>query len=84
MVTETLWTVPPFNATAPPSSPPAPRPRVRGLRLPVLPSWPLLAQLAGAGAALWGVWAQFGGPVAGMVGGAAAVAVGALREAGKI
>ena len=84
MVTETLWTVPPFNGAASPPPPPAPRPRIRGLRLPALPSWPLLAQVGGGAAALWGVWAQFGGPVAGMVGGIAAVAVGALREAGKI
>lgn len=61
-----------------------PRTRVRGLRLPVLPSWPLVAQVAGAVAALTGVWQEWGSPVALMVGGVAAVLVGALREAGKI
>lgn len=63
---------------------PAPRPRVRGLRLPVLPSWPLTVQVAGAVAAVAGVWQEWGSPVALMVGGVAAVLVGALREAGKI
>lgn len=58
--------------------------RLRGLSLPVLPSWPLVAQVAGGGAALAGVWLRFGVPVALIVGGAALVLVGMLREAGKI
>ena len=60
------------------------RPRVRGLRMPVLPSWPLVAQVGGAVASLAGVWQEWGSPVALIVGGVAAVVVGALREAGKI
>lgn len=60
------------------------RPRVRGLRIPVLPSWPLVAQVVGGIAALSGVWQEWGSPVALMVGGVAAVVVGALREAGKV
>lgn len=58
--------------------------KLRGARIPVLPSWTLLAQVGGTAAALWGTWAQFGAPVAGIVGGIAAVVVGALSEAGKI
>lgn len=61
-----------------------PRPRVRGLRLPALPSWPLTAQVVGAISALWGVDHEWGAGVAAIVGGVAAVLVGALREAGKI
>jgi hypothetical protein len=61
-----------------------PRRRLRGLSLPVLPSWPLVAQVLGGGAALWGTYLEFGRPVALMVGGVAAVLVGTLREAGKI
>jgi hypothetical protein len=61
-----------------------PRRRVRGLRMPVLPSGAWLAQVGGALASLGGVYMQFGGAVTLMVGGVAAVVVGALREAGKV
>jgi hypothetical protein len=63
---------------------PRPRRRLRGLALPVLPSWPLVAQVAGAVVAEVGVWQEWGRPVALIVGGVAAVAVGMLREAGRI
>lgn len=62
----------------------ASRPRVRGLGLPALPSWPLVAQVVGGAGALVGVWQEWGSPVALMVGGVAAVVVGALREAGRV
>ena len=61
-----------------------PRRRVRGLRLSVLPSAPLLAQVAGGGAALAGVWLTWGASIALIAGGVAAAVLGALREAGKL
>jgi hypothetical protein len=61
-----------------------PRRRVRGLRMPVLPSWPLVAQVGGGIAALVGVYQEWGSPAALMAGGAAAVVVGMLREAGRV
>lgn len=61
-----------------------PRRRARGLRLTVLPSWPLLGQVGGAVAAGAGVWHLFGWGWTALVGGAAAVVVGMLREGGKI
>jgi hypothetical protein len=63
---------------------PVPRRRLRGVRLTALPSWPLAAQVLGGVGGLAGVWHQWGWSVAAMVGGAIAVAVGALREGGKI
>jgi len=71
---------------------PQPARRLRGLRPPVLPSGPLLAQLSGALAVLVGLYllvAALASPVIGLavtliVGGVAATALGALREAGKI
>jgi hypothetical protein len=58
--------------------------RVRGLRLPVLPSGTLLAQLAGGAAVLWGTYMTWGLGRTLIVGGIAAVVLGALKEAGKI
>lgn len=62
------------------------RARVRGLRMPSVkvPSWPLLAQVGGAFATLGGVYLEWGTGVTMIVGGLAAVVVGALREAGKV
>lgn len=58
--------------------------RVRGLRFPVLPSGTLLAQLGGGLATLAGVYLAAGIAITLIVGGVAAVVLGALREAGKI
>lgn len=60
------------------------RRRIPGLRMPALPSSPLLAQLAGGASALGGVYLAWGGAATMIVGGIAAVVLGALREAGKI
>ena len=60
-------------------------PRVlRGLRVPVLPSGPLLAQCLGAGALTAGMFLQFGAAVTLIVAGAAGAVLGALKEAGRI
>jgi hypothetical protein len=75
------WTRKSLQAVPDPATP---RRRARGLSLPVLPSWPLVAQVLGGTAALCGVWLRFGVPVALIVGGVALVLVGMLREAGKI
>jgi len=84
----THYSFPPatLDVPAPPvEEPPAPpRPRLRGLRFPALPSGPLLAQLGGAVAALAGVYMTWGTGVALIVGGVAGAALGALREAGKV
>lgn len=68
-----------------PAMPAVERPRVklRAFRFPAV-SATLLAQLGGGGAALTGVWMQWGVPVLLMVGGVAVTVLGALREAGKI
>lgn len=71
----------------PPGQPKVPkvkRRRVRGLRVTALPSWPLLAQAGGGISALSGVYLQFGGAVTLIVGGVVALALGTLREAGRI
>jgi hypothetical protein len=60
-----------------------PRIRLRAFRFPAVPMT-LLAQLGGGGAALTGVYLQWGIAVLLMVGGAAAVVLGMLREADKI
>jgi hypothetical protein len=60
------------------------RRRIHGLRMPALPTWPLLAQLGGGAGALYGIWGQWGLNVMLIVGGSAAVVIGALREAGKV
>jgi hypothetical protein len=62
----------------------AARPRLRGLRMPALPSWPLLAQMAGGLSTLGGVYLAWGTAVTMIVGGIGAAAIGALREAGKV
>jgi hypothetical protein len=64
--------------------PTPPRRRVRGLRMPVLPSGAWLAQVGGAVTALAGAYLQFGLAATLIAGGVASVAVGALREAGKV
>lgn len=60
------------------------RRRLRGLRMPALPTGAWLAQVGGGMSALLGVHLQFGAAVALMVGGVAALVLGALREAGKV
>lgn len=60
-----------------------PRLRLRGLRFPAVPAT-LLTQLGGAGAALTGVYLQWGVSVLLMVGGVAATVLAALREADRI
>lgn len=60
-----------------------PRVKLRAFRFPAV-SATLLAQLGGGGAALTGVYMQWGTAVLLMVGGVAATVLGALREAGKI
>lgn len=64
--------------------PRAARRRIPGLRMPALPSGPLLAQVCGGVGALGGVYLQWGGAITMIVGGVAAVVLGALREAGKV
>lgn len=61
-----------------------PRRRVRGLRFPVLPSGAWLAQAGGGAATLLGAYLAFGIAVTLIIGGVAAVVLGALREAGKV
>jgi hypothetical protein len=61
----------------------APR-RLRGLRMPVIPTGSWLAQVGGGVAALVGTYLQFGLAVTLIAGGLAAVVLGTLREAGKI
>jgi hypothetical protein len=80
-VTTATWDAPTETLTA---VKPAKRARLRGLRVPALPSWPLLAQLAGGASTLGGVYLQFGAGVTMIVGGIAATALGMLRESGKI
>ena len=62
----------------------SPRRRLRGLRLSALPSWPLAAQVLGAAGMLGGVYLKFGLAITLIVGGVVAVAVGMLREGGRI
>lgn len=61
-----------------------PRRRLRGLRAPVLPSGPLLAQLLGGVGALVGLYVEFGSAVTLIAGGITSVVLGALREGGRI
>lgn len=58
--------------------------RLRGLRMPALPTGAWLAQVGGGIGALFGSYLQFGLPLTMIIGGVAAVVLGALREAGKI
>jgi len=60
------------------------RRKLRGLRMPVLPTGAWLAQVCGGLGSLAGSYLQFGLPITLIIGGAAAVVLGALREAGKI
>jgi hypothetical protein len=62
----------------------APPRRLRGLRMPVIPTGSWLAQVGGGVAALVGTYLQFGLAVTLIAGGLAAVVLGTLREAGKI
>jgi hypothetical protein len=78
--TEQLWTLP---GELPPVKPHRRR-RVRGLRLTAVPSGPLTAQVAGAVAAMVGVCLLWGLAVTLLAGGVACVALGALKEAGRV
>jgi hypothetical protein len=62
----------------------APKPRIRGLSMPALPSWPLVAQVTGGIATLSGVYLEWGSAITLITGGVAAVVLGALRESGRI
>jgi hypothetical protein len=62
----------------------APRRRMRGIRITAVPSWPLLSQFGGGAAVLGGVFLLWGVAVTLIVGGVVAVALGTLREGGKI
>lgn len=64
--------------------PQPPRRQLYGLRFPVIPTWPLLAQVGGSAATLTGVYLAAGIAVTLIIGGVAAVVLGALREAGKV
>lgn len=64
-----------------------PRParrRIPALRMPALPSAPLMAQVCGGLSTLGGVYAAWGVAATMIVGGVAALVLGALREAGKV
>lgn len=63
---------------------PQPRPRVRGLAIRSLPTWPNAMQWAGGGAALAGVYLAWGLAVTLIVGGLGAAVLGMLKEGGKI
>jgi hypothetical protein len=71
---------PSLRVAAPPRQP---RARVEPLRFPTLPAT-LLVQLGGGAATLAGVYMVLGLGVMLIVGGLAAVVLGALREAGRI
>jgi hypothetical protein len=60
------------------------RRRLRGLRMPVIPSATLLTQLGGGLATLTGVYLAAGLAITLIAGGVTAALLGALREAGKI
>lgn len=83
VLAEERYTVPDWaaEATAPVK---VARRRARGLRLSVLPSWPLLSQMGGGAAVLSGVYLLWGVAITLIVGGVVAVALGMLREGGKI
>lgn len=61
-----------------------PRRKTRALRLTVIPSFHTIAQLAGAGLALYGTYLKFGTAVTLIAAGVLVVAVSMLREGGKI
>lgn len=64
---------------------PAPaRRRLRGLRMPVIPSGTLLTQLGGGLATFTGVYLAAGLAITLIAAGVTAAVLGALREAGKI
>jgi hypothetical protein len=58
--------------------------RARGLRITAVPGAAAAAQWLGGVAALLGVYLQWGAAVTLILGGAAAVVLGMLREGGKI
>lgn len=58
--------------------------RLPGLRMPVLPSGPLLAQVGGGVATLAGLYLLAGLSITLIAGGVVATVLGALREAKKI
>lgn len=63
---------------------PVVRRRVKGLRVTAVPSWPLLAQVGGAATTGLGVYMAWGIAATLILVGVGAVALGALREGGKI
>jgi hypothetical protein len=65
-------------------APVMPKPRIRGLSLPAIPSWPLVAQVTGGIATLSGVYMEWGSAITLITGGVAAVVLGMLKEADKI
>lgn len=69
---------------APTTAHPVVRRRVRGLRITAVPSWPLLAQIGGAATTHLGVYLAWGLAATLILAGVSAVALGALREGGKI
>lgn len=60
------------------------RRRLPGLRITAVPGWPLLSQVGGAGMTLVGVHQAWGWAATLILAGVSAVALGALREGGKI
>jgi hypothetical protein len=60
------------------------RRRIPGLRMPALPSWPLLAQAGGGAGVLVAVHGWWGWTATIMVASVAAIVLGTLREAGKV
>lgn len=75
---DTSW----LNGQARPAE--APRRRLRGLRMPVIPSGTLLTQLGGGLATFTGVYLAAGLAITLIAAGVTAAVLGALREAGKI
>jgi hypothetical protein len=74
----------PYNGTSAVTTAAVPPRRLRGLRMPVVPSLSFLAQVGGGGAMAWGVFDRWGLNVLAILGGATAVVLGALRESGRI
>lgn len=73
-----------IDMDAPTAVHPVVRRRVRGLRISALPSWPLVAQVGGAGTTLAGTYLAWGLAATLILAGVSAVVLGALREGGKI
>ncbi len=58
--------------------------RIQGLRITAVPGFPLLAQVSGGIAALYGTYLSWGTSATLIAGGLAAVVLGMLKEGGKI